>query len=245
MELKDVKIGKIRGGLFFEENLVFPERSRSWASQIKKELFRLYKEKKLKFEYLVGVDEEGNIQISRKSETRLAIVGTEKSISFESGITGFDERLYFENELSLIIEIMLKTMDIVSYRVMGFELFLPIPLLEKKGMNFIRENYLRAMFDKLALLGKDINLDKTSVAIGYKIGIIDHQLRIANSKDDKALVFRLDNRCGSPERYSFNYGKFIADTWRYYEQKFWPFIKEPVESDIIDKHFLSTGAKEE
>lgn len=243
MELKRIKIARTLGGIFFEENFVFKERSRDWANKLRNELFKLRKEKKLEYKYRLEIDEDGDIEISRQNKSRFTIYISAHRIVFNGGAIDFNEKSYFVNELSSIIEIILRLTDIISLNLMGFELNLVIPFKKKKGIGVVKEIYLRPLFDKLTTLVGEVKVSNAKAEVEYTIGPIAHKVTVENSRDDTALLYTLDNRCESPEKYASNYGKFIADVWEYYEQRFWPFARELIEADFVDQDFLSTGEK--
>lgn len=243
MELRRIKIAKTRGGIIFQENFVFGERSRDWANQLRNELFKLHEEKKLEYKYRLEIDEDGDIEISRQSESPFTIYVSGDVISFNSGAIDFDQKSYFVNELSSIMRIILRLTDTISLDLLGFELTLAIPFKEEKGISVVEEKYLRPLFDRLAVLGEEVKPSKAKATVRYTIGPIAYELTVENSRDDMALVYTLDNSCESPEKYASDYGKFIADVWEYYEQSFWPFARELIEADFVDQDFLSIGEK--
>jgi hypothetical protein len=243
MELKEIKIARTLGGIFFEENFVFKERSRDWANKLRNELFKLRKEKKLEYKYLLEIDEDGDIEISRQNESRFTIYVSTHRIVLHGGAIDFNEKSYFVNELSSIIGIILRLTDTISLNSMGFELDLAIPFKKEKGIDVVEEIYLRPSFDKLTALGKEVKVSKMKAEVEFTIGPIEHKVTVENSRDNMALLYTLDNRCENPEKYASNYGKFIADVWEYYEQRFWPFARELIEADFVDQDLLSTGEK--
>lgn len=247
MELRKIKIARTRGGIFFKENFAFRVHSGDWANQIRNKIFKLYEEKKIEYRYKLGIDEDGDIEITRQSESRFTIYVSANKIVFESGAIDFNQKSYFVNELSSIIQIISRLMDIISLDVFGFQLTLAIPFKENKGVkgiSIVEENYLRSLIDKLTPLGEEVKVSKAKVGLMYAIGPIEHGLTIENSRDDTALIYDLDNRCENPDKYESNYGKFIADVWEYYKHRFWPFAREVIEADFVDQEFLLKGNKE-